>query len=225
MQKATTYLRPSARQVVCRAEVFWPIEARRAVGQPFVTHPCSSTSSQKRGWTARRRSGLLHDTVEDTDMTFQEVEAMFGRDVRGIVEGETKVSKLPKMARELNTLDGDAERERSRTCGPCLTRRKSAPPRRRARRPGPRRVDGVESPRHRADAVTQRRVDGVESPRRRADGTGTVSTQVRGHGRRLARCGRQARGPVANMRTLEFMPLKVRTRIAGETLEIFVPAS
>ena len=56
-------------------------------------------------------SGLLHDTVEDTDMTFQEVEAMFGRDVRGIVEGETKVSKLPKMARELNTPDWDAERE------------------------------------------------------------------------------------------------------------------
>ena len=56
-------------------------------------------------------SGLLHDTVEDTDMTFAEVEAMFGRDVRGIVEGETKVSKLPKMARELNTPDWDAERE------------------------------------------------------------------------------------------------------------------
>ena len=36
---------------------------------------------------------------------------MFGRDVRGIVEGETKVSKLPKMARELNTPDWDAERE------------------------------------------------------------------------------------------------------------------
>ena len=44
-------------------------------------------------------SGLLHDTVEDTDMTFQEVEAMFGRDVRGIVEGETKVrSRRPVHA-------------------------------------------------------------------------------------------------------------------------------
>ena len=42
-------------------------------------------------------AGLLHDTVEDTDMTFEQVEAHFGSTVRGIVEGETKVSKLPKM--------------------------------------------------------------------------------------------------------------------------------
>ena len=125
-------------------------------------------------------SGLLHDTVEDTDMTFQEVEAMFGRDVRGIVEGETKVSKLPKMARELNTPDWDAEREqvenmRSMCVAACgnqpLHAVEQTQPRER------RRVDGVESPRHRADADA---------------GAGTVSTQVRGHGRRLEGCGREA---------------------------------
>jgi len=43
-------------------------------------------------------SGLLHDTVEDTDLTFTQVEAMFGKTVKAIVEGETKVSKLPKLA-------------------------------------------------------------------------------------------------------------------------------
>jgi len=43
-------------------------------------------------------SGLLHDTVEDTDLTFAQVEAIFGHVVRSIVEGETKVSKLPKLA-------------------------------------------------------------------------------------------------------------------------------
>ena len=104
-------------------------------------------------------SGLLHDTVEDTDMTFAEVEAMFGRDVRGIVEGETKVSKLPKMARELNTPDWDAEREQ------------------------------VENMRSMCVAA-------CGNQRRRA-GAGTVSTQVRGHGRRLEGCGGQARGPIA----------------------------
>jgi GTP pyrophosphokinase len=45
-------------------------------------------------------AGLLHDTVEDTDLTFAQVEAMFGHTVRSIVEGETKVSKLPKLAFE-----------------------------------------------------------------------------------------------------------------------------
>ena len=41
---------------------------------------------------------LLHDTVEDTDLTFELLEDMFGKSVRLIVEGETKVSKLPKLA-------------------------------------------------------------------------------------------------------------------------------
>jgi GTP pyrophosphokinase len=43
-------------------------------------------------------AGLLHDTVEDTDLTFELIEEMFGTTVRSIVEGETKVSKLPKLA-------------------------------------------------------------------------------------------------------------------------------
>ena len=42
-------------------------------------------------------AGLLHDTVEDTELTFAEVEDFFGPTVRTIVEGETKVSKLPKQ--------------------------------------------------------------------------------------------------------------------------------
>ena len=116
LQKATTYLRPSARQAVRYAlEVAFLAhrgQTRRS-GQPFVTHPVAVASilAETRMDRDAVVSGLLHDTVEDTDVTFAEVESMFGRDVRGIVEGETKVSKLPKMARELNTPDWDAERE------------------------------------------------------------------------------------------------------------------
>jgi (p)ppGpp synthase/HD superfamily hydrolase len=36
--------------------------------------------------------------VEDTDLTFDDVDRLFGPTVRKIVEGETKVSKLPKLA-------------------------------------------------------------------------------------------------------------------------------
>ena len=50
----------------------------------------------------------------------------------GIVEGETKVSKLPKMARELNTPDWDAEREQVENmrsmCGPCGNQPSSSTP-------------------------------------------------------------------------------------------------
>lgn len=44
-------------------------------------------------------AGLLHDTVEDTDLEFGDIDVLFGPTVRKIVEGETKVSKLPKMVR------------------------------------------------------------------------------------------------------------------------------
>ena len=91
LQKATTYLRPSARQAVRYAlEVAFLAhrgQTRRS-GQPFVTHPVAVASilAETRMDRDAVVSGLLHDTVEDTDMTFQEVEAMFGRDVRGIVD-------------------------------------------------------------------------------------------------------------------------------------------
>ena len=39
-------------------------------------------------------AGLLHDTVEDTQVTFEDIESQFGQNVRKIVEGETKISKL-----------------------------------------------------------------------------------------------------------------------------------
>ena len=202
LQKATTYLRPSARQAVRYAlEVAFLAhrgQTRRS-GQPFVTHPVAVASilAETRMDRDAVVSGLLHDTVEDTDMTFQEVEAMFGRDVRGIVEGETKVSKLPKMARELNTPDWDAEREqvenmRSMCVAACGNQPLHAIEQTQSRER--RRVDGAIEQTQSRD---RRRVDGVESPRRRADaGAGTVSTQVRGHGRRLEGCGRQARGPI-----------------------------
>ncbi len=155
LQKATTYLRPSARQAVRYAlEVAFLAhrgQTRRS-GQPFVTHPVAVASilAETRMDRDAVVSGLLHDTVEDTDMTFQEVEAMFGRDVRGIVEGETKVSKLPKMARELNTPDWDAEREQVENMRSMFGAvRKSTPPR------------------HRADAgagTTSRRWRGISTP-------------------------------------------------------------
>lgn len=54
-------------------------------------------------------AGLLHDTVEDTELTFAQVEALFGKTVRSIVEGETKVSKLPKQLAFTEYADEQAE--------------------------------------------------------------------------------------------------------------------
>ena len=66
---------------------------KRASGDPYFSHPVEVAGLMTDLKLDQQTiiTALLHDTVEDTDMTFQEVEAMFGRDVRGIVEGETKV--------------------------------------------------------------------------------------------------------------------------------------
>eukprot|EP00804_Cyclotella_cryptica_P011532 CCRYP_019879-RC/>CCRYP_019879-RC protein AED:0.05 eAED:0.05 QI:235/0.6/0.33/1/0.6/0.33/6/1939/996 len=72
----------------------------RKSGEPFIIHPVEVAlllSGMKMD-AETVMAGLLHDTVEDTDLTFEQVEAMFGREVKNIVEGETKVSKLPKLA-------------------------------------------------------------------------------------------------------------------------------
>ncbi len=72
----------------------------RKSGEPFIIHPVSVALllADLSMDVETIQAGLLHDTVEDTDMEFSQIEALFGVTVRRIVEGETKVSKLPKLA-------------------------------------------------------------------------------------------------------------------------------
>ena len=76
---------------------------KRKSGEPYITHPVAVTEILAGlGMDLETlQAGLLHDVVEDTPATFEEIEERFGPGVRRIVEGETKVSKLPKMAEEL----------------------------------------------------------------------------------------------------------------------------
>lgn len=45
-------------------------------------------------------AALLHDTVEDTDTTFEEIESQFGTEVRNIVMELTDDKSLPKVERK-----------------------------------------------------------------------------------------------------------------------------
>ena len=75
-------------------------QARKS-GEPFVTHPVEvARILAELGMDAESlAAGLLHDTVEDTDaVSFAEIEAWFGPAVRRIVEGETKFSKIGRLA-------------------------------------------------------------------------------------------------------------------------------
>lgn len=46
------------------------------------------------------QAALLHDTVEDTDTTLEELEAMFGKKVASIVQEVTDDKTLPKQERK-----------------------------------------------------------------------------------------------------------------------------
>ncbi len=74
----------------------------RKSGEPYITHPVAVAVilADLRLDASAIQAGLLHDTVEDTHVSLEDVESEFGVTVRRIVEGETKVSKLSKQAKD-----------------------------------------------------------------------------------------------------------------------------
>ena len=72
---------------------------RRKSGEPYILHPISVAKivAQEIGLDATSiAAALLHDVVEDTEYSFEEIEKLFGNGVARIVEGLTKISKLSK---------------------------------------------------------------------------------------------------------------------------------
>ncbi len=68
----------------------------RLSGEPYLSHPLAVAFilAQQRLDLASITAGLLHDSVEDTLATIEELEEMFGRDVARIVDGVTKISQI-----------------------------------------------------------------------------------------------------------------------------------
>jgi GTP diphosphokinase / guanosine-3',5'-bis(diphosphate) 3'-diphosphatase len=74
----------------------------RASGEPYIVHPLEVAevlAEMKLDATAIA-AGLLHDAVEDTPATNQEIEAGFGDQVAHIVDGVTKIDKIQFANRE-----------------------------------------------------------------------------------------------------------------------------
>jgi guanosine-3',5'-bis(diphosphate) 3'-pyrophosphohydrolase len=74
----------------------------RASGEPYVIHPLEVAevlTEMKLDATAIA-AGLLHDAVEDTPATSEQIEADFGDQVAHIVEGVTKIDKIQFANRE-----------------------------------------------------------------------------------------------------------------------------
>ncbi|MFJ9597311.1 RelA/SpoT family protein [Streptomyces virginiae] len=68
----------------------------RKSGEPYITHPLAVTLilAELGAETTTLTASLLHDTVEDTDVTLDQVRAEFGDEVCFIVDGVTKVEKI-----------------------------------------------------------------------------------------------------------------------------------
>ncbi len=74
----------------------------RKSGEPYIAHPLEVMDiiADLRLDVASLVAGLLHDTVEDTDCTVDEIRTRFGDDVAFLVDGVTKLSKFEFNTRQ-----------------------------------------------------------------------------------------------------------------------------
>ena len=95
-----TKLKPGDRRLI-RIAFEMAVEAhktmRRKSGEPYILHPIAVARIcvEEIGLGVRSTiCSLLHDTVEDTDISLEDVEREFGNEIARIVDGLTKISNV-----------------------------------------------------------------------------------------------------------------------------------
>ena len=107
-EKVASYVDKPDLELLQRAYVF-AAQAHdgqtRLSGEPYLSHPLSVAYAlaEMQLDEPTVAAGLLHDTVEDTDTSVDEIEELFGEEVADIVDGVTKIS--------LMTFESQAERQ------------------------------------------------------------------------------------------------------------------
>ena len=83
---------------------------KRDEGVPYIIHPVAVAKilTELKLDSATITTGLLHDTIEDTKVTYETVKKEFGEEVANLVEGVTKISELENKA------SGDSKAENFR---------------------------------------------------------------------------------------------------------------
>lgn len=73
----------------------------RKSGEPYIQHPIEVAYmlAELRTGPSTISAGILHDVLEDTAMTKEEMTELFGKDVADIVDGVTKIGKLKYMTK------------------------------------------------------------------------------------------------------------------------------
>ena len=102
LEKLTNYLKKSEKKIINSAINFSEQAHKdqiRKSGDPFITHPIevakilTSIKMDAFGIAA----GLLHDTIEDTEISKSEITDIFGDQISELVQGLTKISKFSLM--------------------------------------------------------------------------------------------------------------------------------
>lgn len=77
-------------------------EQFRASGEPYILHPLAVAQilAEMKIDTTTITASLLHDVVEDTDMTLEDMKKIFGKEVAFLVDGVTKLSRLDYRTKE-----------------------------------------------------------------------------------------------------------------------------
>ncbi|HEY9809312.1 MAG TPA: bifunctional (p)ppGpp synthetase/guanosine-3',5'-bis(diphosphate) 3'-pyrophosphohydrolase [Halomicronema sp.] len=97
--RSNTEVSPTDNSLICRAFEFgYQLHEGqcRKSGEPYICHPIAVAGLLRDlgGSPAMIAAGFLHDVVEDTEVTLEEIEQLFGVEVRHLVEGVTKLSKF-----------------------------------------------------------------------------------------------------------------------------------
>ena len=73
---------------------------KRDEGVPYIIHPVAVANilTELKLDSATITTGLLHDTIEDTNVTYETVKKEFGEEVANLVDGVTKISALENKA-------------------------------------------------------------------------------------------------------------------------------
>ena len=105
LEQLPEYYRPSDRELIQRA-YYLAEEAhrpqKRASGEPYVMHclAVASILAELQVPPAVVAAGLLHDTVEDTEITLSDLQRDFGGEITNLVDGVTKLTNLPRVSRD-----------------------------------------------------------------------------------------------------------------------------
>ena len=83
-------------------------QLRKGTNLPYIVHPMEVLNilSRMNAHEALLMAGVLHDTVEDTDATIEEIAALFGEETAALVDAHTEKNKhLPWWERKLISIE------------------------------------------------------------------------------------------------------------------------